>query len=107
VLQLLFAKPPQRINGVRLVSFDPEKRKAEEAKAKQRAYHRGWYRRNREKVLEKVRAWEEAHPGQAMERKARYQARNVEKYRKIKRDYMRRQRALNPERVRVWRSGNA
>jgi hypothetical protein len=104
VLQALFAKPPQRINGVRLVSFDPDKRALEERKARQRAYSREWHRRNRAKVLAKVRAWEAANPEPAKARKARYQARNPDKYRRIKREYMRRQREINPERVRAWRA---
>lgn len=107
VFAALFRKPVQRINGVRLVSFDPKERKEETARGKQRAYYRIWYERNKAKVRAKANAWDEAHPEQAMARKTRWEKRNLEKVRKYKREYMRRQRLLNPGRVKAWRSGNA
>lgn len=93
VFTALFRKPLVRINRVRLVSFDSDKRIQEAEREKRRAYHRGWYLRNRAKVIAKVNAWNEAHPDVVRARKARWQERNIERHRKSNREYARRKRA--------------
>jgi hypothetical protein len=92
VFTALFRKPAKRINGVRLISFDPDRRAEQIALENKRAYHRGWYRRNREKVIAKVNAWNKAHPEAVKFRKARWQNENIERKRKANREYARRKR---------------
>lgn len=107
VFTALFQRPPQRVNGVRLVSFDPAKRKDQERRSRARADHRRWYVRNRAIAIIRAVEWNRSHPERRRAIESAYQARNVEKYRRAKRDYMRRQREFNPERVKAWARAKA
>ena len=107
VFAALFRKPVERRNGIRHVCFDTNTKKRALAREKARAYWRGWYKRNRPRLLAKVKAWEKAHPERTKERKRAYAMRNVERTRRIKREYMRRQRLLHPENIARWKEAPA
>lgn len=77
------------LDGIRCVKLDE---KVASRKLKQAEYHRGWYRRNKERVLENKRKWRKANPDAERLSSARRRVKNPEKARAIGRSWRLRNR---------------
>lgn len=67
-----------KLEGIHCVKLD---KKLVSRKLKQAEYHRRWYRRNKERVLESKRKWRKANPDAERLSSARRRVRNPEKAR--------------------------